>query len=374
MSNGKILIIDDDEAIRTRLQDILQYEGFIVLTAENGLAGFQLAQQELPDLIICDILMPELNGFGVLLKLRQIPSTATVPFIFLTGQTTQHDMRSGMELGADDYLTKPVQINSLLSSIYARLEKQQALRKDTTQRLETLRMSLGYDFLHHEVRTFTTGILGVSQFLLHLGPENLPSPKEILDGQILIRDSAFHLQHLLDEYFLYSELKLLESEPDTKHEKIWEHDIAVCSTHTLIRKYAREKASQMNRRQDLHLALADVEMLISHQVLQKVVTELLENAFKFSAPGSPVTVTSRLQHDCFAITISDRGQGMSTDEIASIGPFRKFAEGSNDEEGIGLGLTIIRLLLQQHHGELHIESIPNLGTTARVVFHVDEKM
>ncbi len=136
MSNGKILIIDDDEAIRTRLQDILQYEGFIVLTAENGLAGFQLAQQELPDLIICDILMPELNGFGVLLKLRQIPSTATVPFIFLTGQTTQHDMRSGMELGADDYLTKPVQINSLLSSIYARLEKQQALRKDTTQRLK----------------------------------------------------------------------------------------------------------------------------------------------------------------------------------------------------------------------------------------------
>ncbi len=75
---------------------------------------------------------------------------------------------------------------------------------------------------------------GCRNFYFTLGPENLPSPKEILDGQILIRDSALHLQHLLDEYFLYSELKLLESEPDVKQEKIWEHDIAVCSTHTLI--------------------------------------------------------------------------------------------------------------------------------------------
>src|SRR5207237_5837316 len=95
---------------------------------ENGLDGIQEAQKHLPDLVICDILMPDLDGYGVLTMLRQDPLTAIIPFIFLTGSDTKADVRKGMELGADDYLTKPATVDDLLKAIAIRLEKQSLLR------------------------------------------------------------------------------------------------------------------------------------------------------------------------------------------------------------------------------------------------------
>jgi CheY-like chemotaxis protein len=113
-----ILVIEDDSAIKEAISDILELAGFQVLSADDGLAGVSLAREQRPDLIICDIVMPFLDGYGVLAKLRQYPQTATIPFVFLTARTTQADMRQGMRLGADDYLTKPFSgENSLQQSI-----------------------------------------------------------------------------------------------------------------------------------------------------------------------------------------------------------------------------------------------------------------
>jgi DNA-binding response OmpR family regulator len=119
----KILVIEDEASVGNNIQEILESGGFDVILAQNGEAGIELAKQLIPDLIICDIMMPGLDGYGVLMALREQPDTAMIPFIFLTAKTTREDFRQGMNLGADDYITKPFRRAELLESIEARLEK-----------------------------------------------------------------------------------------------------------------------------------------------------------------------------------------------------------------------------------------------------------
>ncbi|MGG6293127.1 response regulator [Leptolyngbya sp. AN02str] len=119
----KILVIEDETLLRENTIELLELEGFQAISAENGVVGVQLAQKFKPDLIICDVMMPELDGFGVLHQLRQNSATATIPFIFLTAKTERADIREGMDLGADDYLAKPYEANELLKAIATRLEK-----------------------------------------------------------------------------------------------------------------------------------------------------------------------------------------------------------------------------------------------------------
>jgi anti-anti-sigma factor len=131
-----ILAIEDETKIRENIQEILELEGFDVLTAENGRIGVQLAQQHHPDLIICDVMMPELDGYDVLVKLRQDPNTLKIPFIFLSANATKADFRKGMSLGADDYLTKPFTPGELREAISTRLEKQTMMIARYAQELE----------------------------------------------------------------------------------------------------------------------------------------------------------------------------------------------------------------------------------------------
>jgi diguanylate cyclase (GGDEF)-like protein len=123
----KILVIEDDQAVRENLLELLESENFDVLGAENGILGVQLAREVIPDLILCDVMMPELDGHGVIQTLRGNPTTAMIPFIFLTARADKVDFRQGMELGADDYLTKPCTADELLRAVATRLQKQAAL-------------------------------------------------------------------------------------------------------------------------------------------------------------------------------------------------------------------------------------------------------
>lgn len=135
----KILLIEDNLEVRENTSEILALANYNVVTAENGKKGVELAQQEKPDLIICDIMMPELDGYGVLHILNKSAETAGIPFIFLTAKTEKTDIRKGMNLGADDYLTKPFDDTDLLNAIEARLRKsamQQKLYEATAEGLD----------------------------------------------------------------------------------------------------------------------------------------------------------------------------------------------------------------------------------------------
>ena len=126
----RILVIEDEPEMRRNIATVLRFEKYEPIAAENGRRGVELARQERPDLILCDVMMPELDGYGVLQKLREDAELALIPFIFLTAKGEKDDLRSGMNLGADDYLTKPIAKADLIEAIEARLRRceQQAHR------------------------------------------------------------------------------------------------------------------------------------------------------------------------------------------------------------------------------------------------------
>lgn len=138
----KILVIEDEQLVRENILDLLEAEGFDGVGAENGHVGVTWAWDCKPDLIICDVMMPELDGYDVLKLLRKEPATATIPFIFLTAKADKDDFRQGMQLGADDYLTKPFTSAELLGAISVRLERKAAITRQSEKKLEELRKSL----------------------------------------------------------------------------------------------------------------------------------------------------------------------------------------------------------------------------------------
>jgi DNA-binding response OmpR family regulator len=116
-----ILVIEDEPQMRRNILTILEMEGYVAHGAENGRLGLELVQRERPDLVLCDIMMPELDGYGVLQALRADAATSNLPFVFLTAKGEKAELRTGMNLGADDYLTKPVVVEDLLAAVRVRL-------------------------------------------------------------------------------------------------------------------------------------------------------------------------------------------------------------------------------------------------------------
>ncbi|SEM71092.1 cAMP-binding domain of CRP or a regulatory subunit of cAMP-dependent protein kinases [Mucilaginibacter gossypiicola] len=133
-----ILIIEDTADIREGVVEILELAGYTVYAAENGKVGVELAKTHLPHIILCDIMMPELDGYGVLYMLNKLPETANIPFIFLTARADRVDLRKAMEMGADDYLTKPFDDVELLAAIESRLKKQEQQKKFYSESLDQL--------------------------------------------------------------------------------------------------------------------------------------------------------------------------------------------------------------------------------------------
>ncbi|MEP6516055.1 EAL domain-containing response regulator [Microcoleus vaginatus] len=184
----KILVIEDEQIIRENILKLLKAEGFDVTGAENGAKGLNAAVSNLPDVILCDVMMPELDGYGVLVALRSNPVTATVPFVFLTGKADRSEMRQGMELGADDYLTKPFSKAELVGAISSRLKKQEAV----AEQYNTLR-SQGSEFIQNtadkleQIKNCLCNALEREEFQVYYQPQVNVQTGKIMSAEALVR-------------------------------------------------------------------------------------------------------------------------------------------------------------------------------------------
>src|SRR6266436_9907750 len=192
---NKILVIDDEEWLREMVNLALSQKGYEVVEAENGAKGIDLACKELPDLILCDVNMEKMDGYRTLSSLRNEPSTASIPFILMTGLADNAGMRQGMELGADDYLPKPFTIDALYAAVEARLKKVQALRLEAEKKLADLRDNISL-MLPHELRTPLNGILAYGE-ILAADAGSLPA-REIAEMGQVIHDSGKRLERLVE--------------------------------------------------------------------------------------------------------------------------------------------------------------------------------
>ena len=183
----RILIIEDNDDIRESSIEILELADYEVLQAQNGKIGVELAQRHLPDLILCDIMMPELDGYGVLYLLSKNPETANIPFIFLTAKAERTDMRKGMEMGADDYLTKPFDDIELLNTIESRFQKKEKQQAFYSKSLESLfllaNQSQGLEELKKVISERKTKAVKKKQVIYYEG-DNIQGIYLILTGRV----------------------------------------------------------------------------------------------------------------------------------------------------------------------------------------------
>ncbi|HEY9876289.1 MAG TPA: response regulator [Candidatus Obscuribacterales bacterium] len=355
----KILVIEDEKTILRNILELLQEEDFEVISSDNGADGIQMAKEQVPDLILCDVMMPGLDGYEVLKQVRQYPLTATIPFIFLTALSDKAHLRQGMELGADDYLTKPCMPDELLRAIATRLEKQAAIHKQSEQKMHELRSSISSS-LPHEFKTPLSGILLLSDLMLLeidcLQPSKMRKMLERI--QIYVKK----IDRLVENFFLATKLQLIYKDSEQVNA------LQSCRTDSakIIIAQAIEKARQFQREADLQLELEDANIKMAESDFIKIIQELLDNACKFSHARTPIKITSRVEDNTFVLDVSNKGRGMSAEQIASIGAYIQFERKLYEQQGSGLGLVITKRLAELYAGKLAIESIPGQQTTVRV--------
>ncbi|MCP2730302.1 EAL domain-containing response regulator [Limnofasciculus baicalensis] len=193
----KILVIEDEDQVLENILELLEAEGWNPIGAENGSIGIDLAKANKPDLILCDVMMPGCDGYGVLSKLRQDSALAGIPFIFLTAKAAKTDFRQGMELGADDYLTKPFTRSELLGAIATRLKKREVVQESYSSELKQAKQQLNY-WMHHDSLTGLPNRLSLREKFKQIKPTDSKDKKTIailclgLDRFDQINDSLGH--------------------------------------------------------------------------------------------------------------------------------------------------------------------------------------
>lgn len=359
----KILVIEDHNDLRNDVVEMLKLEKYTALGAENGRSGIEAAHRELPDLILCDIMMPELNGYEVLERVRKNPLTATIPFIFLTAKTDRFDQRHGMVLGADDYLTKPFVVDELLDSVRSQLQKRADLNAAANRRVEELRNSI-VTSLPHELRTPLNTIIGFSD-MMSLEAHRL-KPDQITDWANHINSAARRLFRMVENHLYYSRLVVSLQSPQALAEarRFTTHD-----THAVIDLQATQQAEQMGRIDDLRLTITENRPTRIHSDdLSLIVKELVENALKFSEPGDQVVISGGPLDEYYEICIEDYGRGIQAQDIKNIAAYVQFERGYYEQQGIGLGLAIAKALMALYDGHVAIES--DYGERTRVTLQI----
>jgi len=247
-----ILVIEDEESLRLTLAERLTMEGYRVQTAADGQAGIRLALAEPPDLILCDVMMPVLDGYGVLQALQADARTAPIPFLFLTAKADPSQVRAGMGLGADDYLCKPVAKADLLASVRSRIEKHRRQQQRLEHLVETARLEV-VRRLPHELRTPLTSLFNASQ-LLEIADPAQPVPGVRALGRA-IRLASQRLHRTTYRFLLYAELAQA-NQPGKRSAQLDNndyHSITALTTH-LVEQLAR----QHSRLGDLQFDLCEV--------------------------------------------------------------------------------------------------------------------
>ncbi len=351
-----ILIVEDERPLLENVQNLLRFEGYDVFGAADGVTGVDLARKHLPDLIVCDIMMPRMNGYDVLLELSSDPITSTIPFIFLTAKADREHQRYGMELGADDYITKPFSRSEFLAAVQTRLDRQRVLREQYQQEIDNLRRALVLA-LPVELRAPLSGVLGYAKKLM-TDAKTLDPAELIQIAQAILRTSQ-RLHRQIENYLLYAQLEIIQIDPGRV---IVLGRNRISDPADVIISKAQEKADEQNREADLTLDVKNATVQIGRGSLEKIVEETVDNALKYSAPGTPVSVSASTQHDTYVLCVADKGPGIAPDELQALSAPPRFDQRLQALNNIGLGLIITNHLVRAHGGELEIDTTLGQGT------------
>jgi two-component system, sensor histidine kinase and response regulator len=360
MSRKKVVVIDDDKSTLDTIEKILEIYHYVVFTEQNGRHGLELIMRTQPDIVLCDVMMSGMDGYAVLAEMRKNAATATIPVLLLSARSDPNEIRHAMKLGADDYIIKPFGINDLLQSIEVRLARHQNIVEHSSQQLQQLRLNIAM-LLPHEFRTPLNSIIGFGELLASqygtLGRE------EALEMISTIVSSGYRLSELVENFIYLTRLEILSSNTKAIEELSSE---CLNGADAIIAEVALHQVVVNGHHHQLELQLSPVALRVSDAYMRKIIGELLDNACKFSIPKSVIRLTGQLRGEMYEITVSDEGRGMTAQQIASIGAYMQFDRDVHEQQGQGLGLTIVRGIAELHGGSFTVDSVLDKGTTITV--------
>jgi two-component system, sensor histidine kinase and response regulator len=366
----RILVIEDEQNIRENIQELLEAKGYMVRVASNGKQGVLEAIDFRPNLIVCDVMMPKMDGYKVLEYVRKTSIVQNTPFIFLTARVDKSDVRQGMDLGADDYLTKPFTYKELLKAIETRLKRQQKVIGEYAKVKHELDTTV-FATYYHEFNTPLHGILGGLNLLLNARDSFSETQIQELLGSIL--KSGLRLNHSLANLMLFEEIKRAEvyTELLTMFTNGYSKATWVQKVRTELLSMAKEI---YNRTADVVINLEPIELKINQEYLQRLVLELVDNALKFSKAGQKVQVIGKQQNGGYTIEVIDNGRGFRLDSLNDIAPFKQYNRKKFEQQGLGIGLYLVKRLAEFNEGQVKITSTEGEGTQVTVELALAEEM
>ncbi|MFH1052479.1 MAG: response regulator [bacterium] len=363
----KILVIDDAEFILESTSTLLTFEGYEVFTAHDGEEGIKVAFKKHPDLILCDISMPKLDGYGVLKEIKKDKYLSTIPFLFLTAFAEKVNMRSGMAKGADDYIIKPFTKEDLIASIDSQWKKYRMIEERVQKQINEVGKNVTYA-LPHEFRTALNEVIGSAKFLISgAGTIGIEEIKETAEDIVY---SANRLLKITENFLIYVSIESLASNPDrrpllrqclTEEPRAIMHDVANVTSY----KYNRFDDLIIHELSDGESEIQSNKLMIeiSPESFSKLINELFDNAFRFSETGQKVQLSYIKQGDFLSVTICDEGRGMTATQIKEISALTQFDRALYEQQGVGLGLIVAKKIVEVHDGEFKISSNEKQGVT-----------
>jgi two-component system, sensor histidine kinase and response regulator len=357
-----ILVVDDSHEANRVLCVLLGHEGFLVKSAYGGEEAIEMILDDPPDLVLLDVMMPEVDGLEVLRQVRQHPETVELPVIMVTALGDTQDVIQGLELGANDYLTKPPQFEILAARVRTQL-KLKALQDQRRQDILRLREldALKDKFLQiaaHDLRNPLNNIV-MSAELLDEHKEEFaqidPEFKRILK---MVRMAIRMMQSIINDFL---DLRAMESGQLELQREQTSLNYVLEQALLQFGSYAEQK--EVDVRSDLADNLPDC--FADPDRLMQIASNLIGNAIKYSHLGGSVVVTSRLHDGCLRVEVQDDGPGIPEEEMPLL--FTPFSRLSNKptggEKSSGVGLSIARHLVELHQGTIGAESEAGIGST-----------
>ncbi|MCX6304153.1 MAG: response regulator [Bacteroidetes bacterium] len=350
-----ILVIEDEQPLREAICDILEFEGYIVFQAENGKDGVEQTLQHLPDIILCDVMMPVMNGKEVLAALRLKETTRLIPFIFITALSGRSDIRSAMELGADDYINKPVTRDELLGAITARLKKSDVILKKTrhTAELESINKDLNAfaQAVSHDLKTPLRAVDGYTK-MLHDDYAGILD-KDGLRYLETIRSNSAKMRELIDGLLEFSRQRKTE----IAHSRVNMNNLA----RSVIADIRYEKNYKIPE-----IILGDIpDAGCDEKMMRQVFVNLLSNAIKYSGKKDKpvIEIGHSVINNESVYYVKDNGVGFDMKYYSKLfGVFHRL-HSQNEFKGIGIGLSIVKEIIEKHGGRVWAEGIVDEGTT-----------
>ncbi len=356
----KILIVDDVTKNIQLVASILQQAGYEIFFALNGPMALDLVKDQTIDLILLDIMMPEMDGFETCKQIKELPNVHDVPIIFLTAKTDIESIKNGFNIGGVDYITKPFNREELLARVkthLALMQQQQELKELNATKDKF------FSIIAHDLKSPFNHLLGLTEIINNLAEKS--DNKEILEISELINKSAKRGKNLLDNLLEWSRSQIGTHIFNPKNIVLFD---SVDETISFASSMAAEKhISIVNDIPQKTIVLADINML------NTILRNLISNAIKFTNPDGVVRIYARDLKHSVKITVEDNGIGISNSILPKLFNIEENPStiGTGSEKGTGLGLILCREFVDRHGGEIYVKSERGMGS--KFIFKLPKK-